>query len=151
MAAFLRLRRAGVVASPPVTPDYSAISLPPTLPGRSGCYTLSAVPHQPTSCLAGLGRAAFLSTFPLGFPFGSDGGAGLGHLSPGAGHVFCFFIGKNPFNGAANSVANDISQNEVRVQWFQCLLSAEIPHSAAVRMPATWLFRRSCACPLSRP
>ena len=91
MAALLRLRRAGVVASPPVTPGYSAIPLPPTLRGRSGCYTLSAVSHQPNS-LAGLFGPAFPS-----FPLSGGGGAGLGHFSPGAGHVFRFSSQKAPF------------------------------------------------------
>jgi len=39
---------------------------------------------------ARLDRAAFPSSFFPGFPSESSGGAGLGHFSPGAGHVFCF-------------------------------------------------------------
>lgn len=44
----------------------------------------------------------------------------------------------------------------MRVRWFRCLLGAEIPHSVAVRVPATRLFLRvcalapSCAAPHSR-
>lgn len=60
------------------------LGVPPTsdLAGRSGCYTLSADFHQPTSALrAWVGLRSFSPR---------EVGAGLGHFSPGAGHVFAF-------------------------------------------------------------
>lgn len=137
MAALLRLRRAGAVASPPVAPDYSAFLLPPTLQGRSGCYTLSADFHQPSSA-CGLR----MGCVPILLP----GGGRRRRLRPFL--AWCRtrlsrFRQKLHYRWSGRNDRR-LTQDEVRVRWFRCLLSAEIPHSVAVRVPATWLSLRVC-------
>lgn len=79
MAALLR-GTLEVVATPPVTPSYSAIFLPLILLSTIRVAPLSADRHQPTivwRTLVGLRSLTNKSVV-------------LGHLSPGVGHVFCY-------------------------------------------------------------
>lgn len=115
------------------------LGVPPTsdLAGRSGCYTLSADFHQPPAALRALGG---LRSNP------SPEGGGWRRLRPFL--AWCRtrlsrFRQKLHYQWSGRNDRR-LTQDEVRVRWFRCLLSAEIPHSVAVRVPATWLFLRVC-------
>lgn len=96
-----------MVASPPVAPDYSALLLPPTLAGAVRAANPKCGSTPTNVSLAGLSRAAFHS-----FLLAAEGGAGLGHFSPGAGHVFRYFHRKNPFQVGGPWRANVIKNPE---------------------------------------
>lgn len=125
MAALLRTLRSGVVASPPIPSSYSAVRLPPTLPGCSGFVPLSATFHQPSSALRALNGLRSINRADLGhFRSTADTSLRL------AIH-FAVWYRYDP--------ATLFYHGEVRVLWFHDLLNHEIPHPAAFRMPATWL------------
>ena len=134
-----------MVASPPVAPDYSALLLPPTLAGAVRAANPKCGSTPTNVSLAGLSRAAFQS-----FLLAAEGGAGLGHFSPGAGHVFRYFHRKKPVS-SGRPLAGQRSKPRTKCVsgGFGAFWATKIPHSVAVRMPATWLSLRSCASPLS--